>query len=64
MVPGSLSREGMMAPEPCSASTHVLVFARKQGWGPSKVALVSIQDSGDLAANGAGVGGSLWENGG
>lgn len=32
------------------------VFAGKQGWGPSEVALVSIQDSGDLAADGAGVG--------
>jgi len=52
-MPGILSGEGIMVPEACLGSAHLSpISVGKQGWGPSKMTLVSVQDSGYLAADG------------
>lgn len=42
-----------MVPEACLGSAHLSrISFGKQGWGPSKMTLVSVQDSDYLAADG------------
>lgn len=48
---GILSGEGIVVPEACLGSAHLSRGSVwKQGWGPSKMTLVSVQDWGYLVA--------------